>query len=239
MAKQSPLRIAVGSATAGRREALTLTLQVLGELAHFPDLVVVCPAKPADFDESIRTRTGRPAEPAQRHPRAHGRQRRRDRVRNQATPRASAKVEQIYNLYGCNMAFRMAPIVLQDLRFDGRLPRYGWLEDVDFSRSVARFGKLVESDGRRGVHLAVKRGRTSGFNFGYSQVANPLYLSWKGTMSADRALRLRCRNVARNVQRAVSPEPWIDRRGRLRGNAVAMRDLLRGRLHPENTVNPS
>lgn len=49
----------------------------------------------------------------------------------------------IYNAYGCNMAFRTAPICANALQFDERLPRYGWLEDVDFSRQVARFGTIA------------------------------------------------------------------------------------------------
>ena len=33
----------------------------------------------------------------------------------------------------------------------------------------------------RGVHLGNKRGRVSGLRFGYSQIANPIYLLQKGT----------------------------------------------------------
>ena len=32
--------------------------------------------------------------------------------------------------------------------------------------------------------------------------------------------------------RSLAPEPWVDRRGRLRGNLIAIADLLRGRMHP-------
>ncbi|AZO77314.1 hypothetical protein B5U98_17255 [Bosea sp. Tri-39] len=42
----------------------------------------------------------------------------------------------------------------------------------------------------RGVHRAVKRGRTSGLRVGYSQIANTVYLARKGTMRRLRALRL-------------------------------------------------
>ncbi len=299
MAKLFPMRLAVGIATAGRREALSLTLQVLGRQSRLPDLVVVCPAKREDFDESLVPSLPYPVEvvrgkvglPNQRNAILDRTRGSADAIvffdddfypasnflaecentfvtrpdvvgmtghviadgklhsgisheealslleSDEATPRGAAHVAQIYNLYGCNMAFRMAPIAAFDLAFDGRLPLYGWLEDVDFSRVIARRGVLIENDGLRGVHLAVKRGRTSGFNFGYSQVANPIYLLGKGTMALDKAIPLMVRNVARNLQRAVTPEPWVDRRGRLRGNALAVRDLLRGRLRPENILS--
>jgi len=32
------------------------------------------------------------------------------------------------------------------------------------------------------------------------------------------------------------PEPWVDRRGRVRGNLMAFRDLLRGRLDPRRIL---
>jgi len=32
--------------------------------------------------------------------------------------------------------------------------------------------------------------------------------------------------------KSLRPEPWIDRPGRLRGNLIAIGDLLRGRLDP-------
>ena len=42
--------------------------------------------------------------------------------------------------YGCNMAVRLAPMREHGLRFDERLPLYGWQEDVDLSRRLAAFG---------------------------------------------------------------------------------------------------
>jgi GT2 family glycosyltransferase len=145
---------------------------------------------------------------------------------------------EVYNLYGCNMLVRAKPIHEHQLRFDTNLPLYGWLEDVDFTRRLARYGRLLEDHRLSGVHLATKRGRTSGVRFGYSQVANPLYLMTKGTMSPSRALSQIARNVARNVQRTVvAPEPWIDRRGRLRGNLIAFSHLVAGRLRPQNVTS--
>ena len=130
------------------------------------------------------------------------------------------------------MALRVAPALAQGVRFDVNLPLYGWLEDIDFSRRMAAHGRIVNCSSLRGVHLAIKHGRTSGLRVGYSQVANPLYLLRKGSLSATYSLRHVSRNVAKNLLRVAHPEPWVDRRGRLRGNLIAFGDLLRGRLDP-------
>ena len=78
------------------------------------------------------------------------------------------------------MIVRTAPVLAHGLRFDENLPLYGWLEDIDFARSIAPYGRVVKSMLLRGVHLGVKRGRTSGVKLGYSQIANPLYMLEKG-----------------------------------------------------------
>jgi GT2 family glycosyltransferase len=132
--------------------------------------------------------------------------------------------------YGCNMAFRMTSI--SDIRFDENLPLYGWQEDVDFSAQVRKLGRLVKAEAACGVHLGTKMGRTSGVRFGYSQVINPLYVTRKGNMRLDYALRLILRNVVKNTARSIFPEPYVDRRGRLRGNLAALAHLLQGRLDP-------
>ncbi|RUM99571.1 glycosyltransferase [Pseudaminobacter arsenicus] len=151
-------------------------------------------------------------------------------------PGSSPSMMPIYNAYGCNMALRMRIVRHVGLKFDENLPLYGWLEDVDFSRQMARFGKIVRSGALRGVHLGTKRGRTSGIKLGYSQIANPLYLMRKRTMSARHAGVQIFRNVVANLVKAAQPESWVDRRGRLRGNLRAFVDLLRGRLAPQNIL---
>ena len=142
----------------------------------------------------------------------------------------------VNNGYGCNMAFRTAPIAENALRFDETLPLYGWLEDVDFSRRVAAHGRCVKSLTLRGVHLGTKAGRTSGVKLGYSQVANPLYLMRRATMRPGHALRLLGGNMLANAAKSLRPEPWVDRRGRLRGNLTALADLMRGRMHPRRIL---
>lgn len=147
-------------------------------------------------------------------------------------PNQPASIKPTYGGYGCNMALRVAPALTHGVRFDANLPLYGWLEDIDFSRRMAAHGRIVNCSSLQGVHLAVKHGRTSGLRFGYSQVANPLYLRRKGSLSATYSLRHLTRNVAKNLLRVMHPEPWVDRRGRLHGNLIALGDLLRGRLDP-------
>jgi len=140
--------------------------------------------------------------------------------------------ETAYNGYGCNMSMRVGPVFENSLRFDEDLPLYSWLEDLDFSRQLARFGRIVKAAELRGVHLGTKTGRTTGVRVGYSQVSNPVYLVGKGTMQAWRAQWIMWRNIASNLLKSVRPEPWIDRRGRLKGNLLAARDILLGRLAP-------
>jgi hypothetical protein len=143
----------------------------------------------------------------------------------------------VYNAYGCNFAVRVAPVLQNRFAFDENLPLYGWLEDIDFSRQLAPYGRIVKVAAARGIHLGIKRARQSGRRLGYSQIANPIYLSRKGTCAWSRALRLMGRNVTANCLRLLRPEPYIDRRGRVLGNVRGMTDLLAGRLHPMRVLN--
>lgn len=144
-----------------------------------------------------------------------------------------------YGTYGCNMAFRAGPIRQHEITFDENLPFYGWQEDIDFSRQLARHGVIVRANNLQGVHLGTKLGRTSGVRFGYSQIANPVYLIRKGTISRKRAANLMWRNIAANLLHSLSPEPWIDRRGRLKGNVLAAIDLVLGRSSPRRILQLS
>lgn len=146
-------------------------------------------------------------------------------------------LQEIANGYGCNMAVRLATVAAARCRFDERLPLYGWLEDVDFSLRLAAFGRIVKAGSAQGVHLGIKGGRQSGVRLGYSQIANPIYLARKGTCPWRRALRTMSRNIAANCLRTPAPEPYIDRFGRLMGNATALKDLCVGRLDPERILD--
>ena len=145
--------------------------------------------------------------------------------------------EPIYNGYGCNMVARISPIREQRLRFDEELPLYGWLEDVDFSRRLADFGEIVRAGlharypSRRQTRSAIRRAlrlfadRQSG------------YLMRKKTMSSGRALWLMAEKRGNESGRGFGPETYVDRRGRLVGNARALVDLLRLRLHPRRALD--
>ncbi|WP_084073395.1 glycosyltransferase family 2 protein [Demequina sp. NBRC 110052] len=135
-------------------------------------------------------------------------------------------------LFGANMVFHRtkAPGVL----FDARLPLYSWLEDHDFARRLMRHGFLAHVEDCVIVHRgAASGGRTNHVRLGYSQLMNPIHLNRTGSfplwLSAWEIFRPTAKNVVRSV---IGPETsW--RRERLRGNALALRDVLRGRITPE------
>jgi GT2 family glycosyltransferase len=133
--------------------------------------------------------------------------------------------------YGCNMSVRANAI--GHVRFDERLPLYGWQEDIDFTARLRDRGRVVGLNTLYGVHLGAKSGRVSGVRFGYSQLINPVYLARKGTMPSAFAFNLIWRNVAANTVKSFWSEPYIDRRGRLKGNLLAALHLARGRVDPE------
>jgi GT2 family glycosyltransferase len=151
----------------------------------------------------------------------------------------NSELIECYGTYGCNMAFRLDPVVRHQISFDENLPLYGWQEDIDFSQRILRYGRIVKSATILGVHLGIKVGRTSGVRFGYSQVANPIYLVRKGTMSWRHAKKLIVRNIAANLVRSLYPEPWIDRKGRLKGNLLALIDIITGRMSPRRILQLS
>ena len=132
--------------------------------------------------------------------------------------------------YGCNMAFRAA--LTETLSFDEELPLYGWQEDSDYTAQVRRYGPVLFARTCRGVHMGTKSGRTSGVRMGYSQVANPIHIVGRGNMKVSRAAFLVGRALVANALKSLSPPEFIDYRGRLRGSAIALADLVRGRCRP-------
>lgn len=157
-----------------------------------------------------------------------------DRLLADSSPEGNALIER-FSPYGCNMAFRRSAIGA--VRFDERLVLYGWLEDRDFGAALARQGgRLVKCLAARGVHMGVKGGRMAGDRLGYSQVVNPLYMLRKGTMTYRQVLDHLFRNISSNLALSACPEPFIDRRGRLRGNLRGLADVLQGRFEPERAA---
>lgn len=138
-------------------------------------------------------------------------------------------------VYGCNMAFR--DVAIESCRFDETLPLYAWQEDQDFTAQAARVGEIFYVPSCRGVHLGSKRGRSSGVRLGYSQIANPIYLMQKGTMSRRKGMKFLVRALASNSLHSLWPHPLVDYPGRLVGNARAVIDLTRGRCHPTRVLD--
>lgn len=134
--------------------------------------------------------------------------------------------------YGCNMAFRAESI--EHLTFDERLVLYGWLEDRDFSARVG--DRMIWTDSIWGVHLGATRGRPSGLSFGYSQVVNPRYLVKKGSMTSFEAWRTIIRALAANSVGSLLQNSRVDRPGRLKGNLIAIKDIISGRWAPEKAT---
>lgn len=151
-------------------------------------------------------------------------------------PASSPAPFPVFNAYGCNMALRLAPVQAHHLRFNEDLPLYGWYEDVEFSRQMAQFGEVVKVPTAFGVHLGVKGGRQSGVRLGYSQVANPVYLARQQSVPWRYALASMGSRSAKNLVRSLWPEPFVDRRGRLRGNLQAWKDLVKGTIHPQRAA---
>jgi len=149
---------------------------------------------------------------------------------------SGAEERTVDSVYGCNMAFM--DTVVQQTRFDENLPLYGWQEDRDYTGMAKKLGRVIYFPGCRGVHLGSKGGRTSGLRFGYSQIANPLYLMKKGTMGYGAGLEHMARNMAANLIRSLTnSRPYIDYKGRLRGNLMAVWDTICLRCNPRRIVD--
>ena len=150
-----------------------------------------------------------------------------------AAPEAGSAITPIFNAYGCNMAIRWSALRGSGCWFDEQLPLYAWAEDVDFSRQAAAHGAVLKAEAMTGVHLAAKHGRVSGIRFGYSQIANQVYLARKGSIPVTGGLRKALENFAANLIGALRDrEPHVDRRGRLVGNLYGIRDIFTGRVSP-------
>jgi GT2 family glycosyltransferase len=285
------MKIAIGIATAGRREGLSETIAYLRRQTRQADTLYVAPASDDDLDPAclvdfpcatrvVRGARGLPAqrntilrnmadediviffdddflpEPAfiaelealyTRHPevviatgvvaadgiktRGIDYQEAIDII-EALPPMPAEELWGVFSAYGCNMAARVSVCRREGIEFDEKLPLYAWWEDVDFSRRMAAYGAMKRSNRLRGVHQGTKKGRTPGKRLGYSQVANVLYLVRKGSVPGKDAWAQIGRNIASNLALAFFPEPWVDRKGRLAGNLIALFDVILGRADP-------
>lgn len=289
------LNIAIGIATAGRREGLNETVAFLGRQTRPADTLYICPASDGDFDPDVGrgldvpvhiVRGGRGLttqrnvivraadtadvivffdddfvpEPTYLEELERLFERHDDLVIatgevladgattegiafdeaidivTHAGPLPAETLKPVHNGYGCNMAVRRDAIVRHGVLFDETLPLYGWWEDVDFSRRLAPYGRILHANRLRGVHMGSKSGRTPGKRLGYAQVINIVYMMKKGSITLPVGTTRIARNVAANLVRQFSPEPWVDRRGRFRGNLMALGDSLRGEVDPRRIL---
>jgi glycosyltransferase involved in cell wall biosynthesis len=141
---------------------------------------------------------------------------------------AVVRPKAVESLYGCNMAFRGD--VAAACRFDEALPLYSWQEDCDYSGQAQRFGKTMIIPACKGVHLGVKSGRISGVRMGYSQIANPIRIASRRNMPPLRAVRFVSRALAANLIRSAQGRSTPDYPGRLKGNLLALTDIVRLKL---------
>jgi GT2 family glycosyltransferase len=132
----------------------------------------------------------------------------------------------------CNLAVRWARAHAE--RFDENLPLYGWMEDLDYSHRLRKYGEIVLCHNSLAVHLGWKGGRMPGKKMGYSQIVNPLYLWRKNRFPSLTTVICRhwFRHIAANVVGSVIRDRDVDRPGLLIGNMVAVKDVMLGRAHP-------
>jgi GT2 family glycosyltransferase len=138
--------------------------------------------------------------------------------------------------FGGNMCIRAW--LAREVSFDEQLPLYGWLEDLDWSARAARHGRIVWSRSSAMVHLHVSSGRISPKQFGYAQVVNPYYL-WKKQSIRSLGQVITgywMRSLPRNIVSCMIGSNRAGRFGRLHGNALAVCDLLQGKITPMRVV---
>jgi hypothetical protein len=145
-------------------------------------------------------------------------------------PPQSVGTSGIGTLYGCNMAVRET--MFEHHRFCEELPNYGWLEDVDFSGQISGSGDLVVATTCVGVHLGVADARMDPRQLGYSEIANPLWLRRRRTISRSKCLRILVRRTVAPAVKSLGGSRAHFHRGRLSGVAAALLHLALGRLHP-------
>lgn len=137
--------------------------------------------------------------------------------------------------YGCNLTVRRN--ALTTLRFDERLPLYGYMEDRDFAFGCARLGTVMRCQSAMIVHLRPDAGRISPQRFGFSQVMNPLYLWHKGNYVSRRDVAWQvCRPILVNGMLALTSKDKAQRWHQFAGNCRALGTALRGRIAPEEIM---
>jgi glycosyltransferase involved in cell wall biosynthesis len=140
--------------------------------------------------------------------------------------------------YGCNMVCRYSSVA--HIRFDERMPLYGFLEDRDFSHHTTLGGHPpVDLYNAVAVHLGWRSGRVSGVRLGFATIVNPIYLKRKGNTFPFGFIFLQywMRCLVGNILGLLTRDKDYDRIGLLKGNFIGWYHLLSGRCEPEHILN--
>lgn len=138
------------------------------------------------------------------------------------------EVETIRTALGSRMCMRGS--LLGTVRFDVRLPLYGYLEDFDFSLQCRRYGRIVMNRRCLMVHIETSAGRMGSKKRGYSEIVNPFYI-WSKRTGANLA-RVTAGSVKRTLRNAFKLHT-ADGRLQFAGNLVGWLRLTTGRADPE------
>lgn len=142
--------------------------------------------------------------------------------------------------YGCAMNIRRRWLEIE--QFDERLPLSAVGEDCEMGFRLSRHGSVGGSARCPVIHLAARSGRISEVGVGYAQIVNYLYFAGKGIGYPkiptywQMLVRLPLTNLFFRLFPGLERRATIDRKGRLHGNLLAWRDLLKGEIEPMNLV---
>jgi GT2 family glycosyltransferase len=144
--------------------------------------------------------------------------------------------------YGCAMNIRRRLLDLE--QFDENLPLYALGEDCEMGFRLSRHGSVGGSGSCLVVHLAVRSGRISEVGVGYAQIINPLYFSCKGigfpkfATYWQKLVKMPMVNlIFWLIPSFDQKSSFVDRKGRFRGNILALSDVAKGKIEPMNLLN--
>lgn len=154
-----------------------------------------------------------------------------ERQQVQQSEQSEMPFTSIHAAYGCMMALRGS--LRNKVRFDERLPLYGFLEDFDFSLQCRKFGPILQNPNALAVHIEVTQGRMGDKKRGYSEVVNPFYILSKKTGARwSRVFLGSMRRTLRSAGLAVKGQGWQ----RLIGNLMGWANVATLRPDPEKIL---
>lgn len=144
-------------------------------------------------------------------------------------------------LYACNAVVRSGP--LRQTLFDENLPLYSYGEDYELSLRLKKFGRVGRLSNAVAVHLQTQTARVSGKRYGYAMVANDWYFIRKGVCHLAApwsyvrfllviVLKRLCFNLRDALSGRLQRDPW----GQIRGNLLAVIDIICGRSSPSRIL---